>query len=465
LTVIEATAIDAEGDALLYRWVEGETVLLDWTAVGANGEAYLDLGTVPPLAAGDHVLTLEVMDATSTVSSEMILTIAANTPPVQDAGEDQSVHPGTGVTLDGSASFDPDAHYPLSYSWQIASKPEGSTAELLDPETVSPTLEPDVLGIYEIELVVTDNLGVQSLPDIVLVSTYNTAPVADAADDQAVIELGTEVQLDATQSWDDDGDGFAYWWTITQKPAGSAAALDDPCSAMPTFFADVHGEYTVTVTVTDDFGAVSDPDTVVVSFDNVQPVADAGDGQAAIVGQTVSLNGSASYDGNLDVLTYEWDFVLRPAGSQAQLSNPSSVEASFAPDEPGTYIVSLVVYDGFEYSEPDNATIEVISTQDAAVGTLFDLIEAIRGLDDVSLKNKNMKKALINKINAVLNKIERGLYEEALDKLQNDILKKTDGCAETGAPDKNDWIIVCEGGQNAIYPLVVEAIGLLETLI
>jgi len=34
---------------------------------------------------------------------------------------------------------------------------------------------------------------------------------------------------------------------------------------------------------------------------------------------------------------------------------------------------------------------------------------------------------------------------------------KTDGCAETGQPDKNDWIITCEE-QNEIYPLVIETI-------
>jgi hypothetical protein len=31
------------------------------------------------------------------------------------------------------------------------------------------------------------------------------------------------------------------------------------------------------------------------------------------------------------------------------------------------------------------------------------------------------------------------------------------GCAETGEPDKNDWIITCEG-QSQLYPLIIEAI-------
>ena len=69
-------------------------------------------------------------------------------------------------------------------------------------------------------------------------------------------------------------------------------------------------------------------------------------------------------------------------------------------------------------------------------------------------------------------KIKLGRKDEAikvlrffLEKLENDILKKVDGCANSGASDENDWIIVCEDGQNVIYPLVIQAIELLENLI
>jgi hypothetical protein len=88
-------------------------------------------------------------------------------------------------------------------------------------------------------------------------------------------------------------------------------------------------------------------------------------------------------------------------------------------------------------------------------GTLADAVEI--ELTPESLKNKNLKNALLNKINAAQEMIADGLYEEALDKLENDILTKMNGCAETGEPDKNDWIITCEG-QSQLYPLIIEAI-------
>ncbi len=76
------------------------------------------------------------------------------------------------------------------------------------------------------------------------------------------------------------------------------------------------------------------------------------------------------------------------------------------------------------------------------------LIEAlnssIQGLPD-SAFNKNAKerrKALSNKLNAVLNQINsRGAYQGAIDKLNDDIRPKMDGCME-GNPE-DDWIIDC----------------------
>jgi hypothetical protein len=94
-------------------------------------------------------------------------------------------------------------------------------------------------------------------------------------------------------------------------------------------------------------------------------------------------------------------------------------------------------------------------------GTLANAVEAT--LEPENLKNENMKNALLSKIDAALKMIEEGLYEEALNKLRNDILQKTNGCALTGEPDKNDWIIICEQ-QSQIYPLIIETIEYLRSL-
>ncbi len=84
-------------------------------------------------------------------------------------------------------------------------------------------------------------------------------------------------------------------------------------------------------------------------------------------------------------------------------------------------------------------------------------------IEDI-LKNANMQNALLNKLNAVIADIEAGNYADVLAKLQNDILKKTDGCANSGAPDKNDWVKDCDS-QAIIYQAILDAITMVEALL
>jgi parallel beta-helix repeat protein len=307
---------------------------------------------------------------------------------------------------------------------------------------------------------VTDNYPLVSPVPTECVS--NQAPIADAGDDQLIIEIGTLVQLDGTQSWDEDGDDITYLWDFIDIPEDSLAELDDPTSATPTFEADVHGDYVISLVVND--GLVdSEPDTVTVSFENVVPVAVAGLNQSVIVGDIVFLDGSGSFDANLDVLTYSWN-LAPPEDSLAELDDPTSATPTFEADVSGTYTIELVVNDGFVDSEPSEVTVTAITTQDAAAITLQETIDAINIIPTDVLKNRNMANALTNKINQVLGMIEEGLYAEALDKLENDILGKTNGCAETNEPDKNDWILDCDE-QVPIYNLIIQTIDLLLSLI
>ncbi|MHC4461352.1 MAG: PKD domain-containing protein [Planctomycetota bacterium] len=414
----------------------------------------------------EYIVELIVTDSLGAQSApDYVLINTYNTPPIADAGPNQIVHQGEIVTLDGSGSSDPEQDYPLTYSWQITSKPDGSTAELSNPNAVNPSFTADMLDEYIVELIVTDSLGAQSAPDYVLINTYNAPPIADAGPDQTIIVLGTTVELNGSQSYDAEGDGITYLWTITQKPPESIGELSDPCSATPAFVADIHGDYVITLIVTDIFGAVSDPDSVTVSFENIKPVADAGVNQFVIVGDIVSLDGSGSTDTNGDLLTYSWSFTSKPAGSLAEFTSPTSVQTSFVPDEPGAYVVSLVANDGFVDSNAVDVTITAMTIHEAAIRVLIDTTEETNDLDPEGLKNGTITRdALINKINVVLRMVNDGRYENAHHKLTTDLVDNINGCAETGEPDDNDWVITCEG-QSQVYPLIMEVIELLGRLI
>jgi len=76
--IIEGTATDYDTEDLLqYRWLKGTVEWGESASVGENGDAPLNLGTVPPeyLTKGTHILTLEVSDGQEIDSDEMILTI------------------------------------------------------------------------------------------------------------------------------------------------------------------------------------------------------------------------------------------------------------------------------------------------------------------------------------------------------------------------------------------------------
>ncbi len=64
------------------------------------------------------------------------------------------------------------------------------------------------------------------------------------------------------------------------------------------------------------------------------------------MGDTIKLSGDVSSDDDGDPLTYRWQFVAKPQKSQARLSDPLSVSPSFVVDQPGCYLLQLVVNDG-----------------------------------------------------------------------------------------------------------------------
>ena len=397
-----------------------------------------------------------------------------NLQPVADAGEDQTVFVGDLALLDASGSYDPDKNYPLTYEWQIVSKPAGSAAIVSEyvsadgSEASQVFIDVDVNGDYMVQLVVTDSLGLASEPAFVVVSTYNSAPVANAGADQYFDNLGI-IQLDGSQSFDSDGDPITFDWIIISKPPFSGAILSNPHAAQPTFVADMFGTYIVELVVTDDLGAISVPDEVVVTSGNVKPVADAGGNQVAIVGDLVLLDGSGSYDANNDPLTYSWDMVSEPKGSFATLNEPWEVDPNFVPDIQGLYFISLVVNDGLVDSDPSNATVLAIDANnlDDFIKALMRAIIAINGLDRSDINNYNNKNALTNKIISVILNYLKGNYGPSmLDKLKDDIAGKFDGCAldEPPAVDQNDWIMNCSA-QEEVYPHLELAISILEDIL
>ena len=179
------------------------------------------------------------------------------------------------------------------------------------------------------------------------------------------MSAGALVTLNGSGSTDVDGDPLTFSWSFSAKPAGSAATLSNPTSVTPTFVADKVGDYVVQLIVNDGFAA-SAPDTVTITDQNSAPTANAGPDQSVVAGQTVFLNGAASSDPDNQPLTFQWSFTMRAPGSSATLVGPTSVGPSFTADQPGTYVVQLIVNDGTVDSPADTVTITTTNTTPVA---------------------------------------------------------------------------------------------------
>jgi hypothetical protein len=299
---------DVDGDALSFAW--------SLTAVPPGSAAELsDPAAVMPTFVvdlpGSYVAQLVVNDGQADSAPDSVTLSTANSPPVADAGPDQTVAPGSLVQLDGSGSSDVDGD-PLSFRWSLTLRPPGSQAVLSDPGDMAPTFSADEPGTYLAQLVVNDG-SVDSAPDTVRVSTTNSAPVADAGPDQTGVGTGDTVTLDGSGSSDADGDALGFEWSLLNTPPGSGATLSDPTSPTPSFVADLAGSY-VAQLIVNDGQADSAPDTVTVLVDRPVVTLEATDDDAAEAGLdegTFTITRTGSVDQPLTAL-------FETAGSAAE---------------------------------------------------------------------------------------------------------------------------------------------------
>ena len=261
------------------------------------------------------VFTLIVTDASGIPSvnadtNTVTITVTAgpNDAPTAHAGTDATVNEGVTVTLNGSASTDPEGEA-LTYAWS------GSNGVILTGETPSFTAPTELLTNEELvfTLIVTDASGIPSVNadtntvTITVTAGPNDAPTAHAGDDATVAE-GAPVTLDGSGSTDPEGENLTYAWSGSN---GATLTGETPSFTAPTELL-TNEELVFTLIVTDASGIPSvndDTNTVTITVTagpNDAPTAHAGDDATVAEGAPVTLDGSASTDPEGENLTYAW---------------------------------------------------------------------------------------------------------------------------------------------------------------
>lgn len=233
------------------------------------GAATVVTSGTPFDATGRYVKVTVVMDrapgggAAGSPVLEDITLLPENRPPVADAGTDQSASEGDLVTLDGTASSDPD-NDPISYSWELLPGYTGPAVSLDDATAVQPTFSTTDNGQYTFRLTVTDDDGVTASDDV-KVAVGNVAPtITQFTAPVDPVPISQPVSMSATFTDPGAADTHAATFSLDgASVAGEVTETDGSGSTTGSITATAAGVYVATVTVTDDDGG-SDTETTSV---------------------------------------------------------------------------------------------------------------------------------------------------------------------------------------------------------
>ena len=296
--------------------------------------------------------TDEIIESTLGLPGELYtftFEVPFNTAPTADPGGPYTVPECGTVTLDATASTDPNQDdAALTFAWDLDG--DGQYDDATGPQAEFSADGLDGPATTTVGLLVVDDDGASNTATVQITVT-NAAPSASIGGPYTVAEGGT-VGLDASSSSDPAADGLSFAWDFNGD-----GQYDDATGAQPDFSAaGLDGPSTVTVglQVTDDDGA-TDTATLDITVTNAAPTADTGGPYTVAEGEIVGLDASASTDPGSDTLTFAWDF-----DGDGQYDDATGAHPDFSAvglDGPSAVTVGLQVTD--DDGDSDTATFDI----------------------------------------------------------------------------------------------------------
>ncbi|MGC8845475.1 MAG: PKD domain-containing protein, partial [Candidatus Hydrogenedens sp.] len=340
LTILLPEINDPEQDPITYSWeIISKPVESMIGLINSVEPAF----TFTPDRKGTYEIQVIISDAWGGNTSCVITTEITNQRPVAVIQSETQSFINTPVSLSAESSYDPDGDVIKDYQWTIISKPQGSFAQLSNPTGVTTQLIPDKHGNYQVQLQIYDG-NMWSNPAITTITTENRPPVITVIASE-YLEIGASNVLDASLSYDPDGDELSFNWKLIDKPKQSKTELNSDNESICSFIPDYPGYYSIELLVSDPYSSVSRSEIVLRTF-NLPPIAIISAPQIIKVGDEVVLDGTNSYDPDGDLITYQWQLSFRPNDSQTTLSSLTEPITQLYIDKAGTYTIELQVNDG-----------------------------------------------------------------------------------------------------------------------
>ncbi|WP_448564464.1 PKD domain-containing protein [Thalassotalea ganghwensis] len=241
---------DPDNDVLTYRWSVVQA------PNGANysfSDAAAEQTEFLPDMVGEYSVSLVVSDGVADSSATTTLSVTnANTAPVVVSIRADKQTPMQGEMVTFSATVMDNENDQLSYQWRLASRPDGSTAELANDTTLTPELYLDAQGDYLVSLAVSDDQLLSNTETVVITARQNHAPPITNVVYRQKLKVNESTTLEASAT-DPEGQALSYHWQIIEQEEGTQADLSTPRQSTTEFIAYDPGWYTLTVTANDGF--------------------------------------------------------------------------------------------------------------------------------------------------------------------------------------------------------------------
>ena len=296
------------------------------TFVWDFGDGTTDTSTLTPThtytAPGTFTTTLTVTDDDGGTGTSGGSVVVGNAAPVANAGANQTGNEGSPITFTGTFTDGGTGH---TFLWDFGDGTTATTQNATHTYADNPTAPATA---YTATFTITDASGASG-SDTASITVNNVIPVANGTFPSAGNE-GSALTFTSSPTDAGTADTFTYSWSFGD---GATSTSQNPAHV----YAD-DGSFTVTLTVTDDDGGASTPDTGTVVVANANPVVSAGTAPTGGENTPLSFSGSFTDAGSADTHTFVWDF-----GDGT--TDTSTLTPTHTYTAPGTFTTTLTVTD------------------------------------------------------------------------------------------------------------------------